>query len=74
MAAQFRPDVVSMDIGMPKMNGHEAARLIRQQPRGQGMVLVALTGWGQHDDRQKSADARFDHHLVKPLAIEPCPS
>ena len=66
-AGAFRPDVVLMDIGMPKLNGHEAARRIRDQSWGTNMVLVALTGWGQDDDRQKSADAGFDHHLVKPV-------
>lgn len=66
-AEAFRPAVVLMDIGMPKMNGYEACRRIREQPWGKDMVLVALTGWGQEDDRQKSADAGFDHHLVKPV-------
>jgi PAS domain S-box-containing protein len=66
-AATFRPDVVLMDIGMPKMNGYEAGRCIREQPWGRSMVLVALTGWGQEDDRQKSSAAGFDHHLVKPV-------
>ena len=69
-AAQFRPDVVLMDIGMPKLNGYEAARRMRQQSWGQGMVLVALTGWGQEDDRKKSAAAGFDHHLVKPVQMD----
>jgi signal transduction histidine kinase len=66
-AARFRPDVVLMDIGMPKLNGYGAARQIREQPWGKGMVLVALTGWGQDEDRQKTADAGFDGHLVKPV-------
>ena len=66
-ATEFRPDVVLMDIGMPKLNGYEACRRIREQPWAADMVLVALTGWGQEDDRQKSADAGFDHHLVKPV-------
>jgi len=66
-AAAYRPDLILMDIGMPKLNGYEAARGIRQQPRGRGVVLVALTGWGQEDDRQKSSDAGFDFHLVKPV-------
>lgn len=70
VAAQFRPDVVLMDIGMPVLNGHEAARRIRQYPWGRGMVLVALTGWGQKDDRKKSSDAGFDHHLVKPVEMD----
>lgn len=66
-AKSFRPDVVLMDIGMPKLNGYEAARRIREQPWGKSMVLVALTGWGQEDDRRKSTDAGFDFHLVKPV-------
>lgn len=70
VAAQFRPDVVLMDIGMPKLNGYEAARRMRQHPWSQGMVLVALTGWGQEGDRKKSADAGFDHHLVKPVEMD----
>ena len=70
MAAQFRPDLVFMDIGMPKLNGYEAARRIRQHPWGRSMMLVALTGWGQEDDRKKSADAGFDHHLVKPVEVD----
>ena len=66
-AGEFRPAVVICDIGMPKLNGYEAARRIRAEPWGRGMVLVAVTGWGQDDDRRKSADAGFDHHLVKPV-------
>ncbi|MCE9553983.1 MAG: response regulator [Planctomycetes bacterium] len=66
-AESFRPDVVLLDIGLPRLNGYEAARKIREQPWGQTMVLVALTGWGQDDDRQKSADAGFNAHLVKPV-------
>ena len=70
VARQFQPDMVLMDIGMPKLNGYEAASRIRQQPWGQAMVLVALTGWGQADDRRKSANAGFDHHLVKPIDMD----
>jgi len=66
VAATFQPDVILMDLGMPRMNGYEAARYIRQQPWGQQMYLVALTGWGQEVDRQRSKEAGFDHHLVKP--------
>jgi CheY-like chemotaxis protein len=66
-AARFRPDVVLLDIGLPKLNGYEAAQRIREQPWGKGMLLVALTGWGQDEDRQKSKDAGFDLHLVKPV-------
>ncbi len=61
-----RPDVILMDLGMPRMNGYEAARCIRQQDWGKETVLVAITGWGQDVDRQKSKEAGFDHHLVKP--------
>ncbi len=66
-AATFKPDVVLLDIGLPKMNGYEAARKIREQPWGKKMVLVALTGWGQDEDRQKAREAGFDGHMVKPV-------
>ena len=66
-AARVRPDVVLLDIGMPELNGYDVARRIREQPWGRDMVLVALTGWGQDEDRQKTADAGFNEHLVKPV-------
>lgn len=66
-AETFRPDVVFLDIGLPGLNGREAARRIREQPWGMNMVLVALTGWGQDDDRRRSQEAGFDHHLTKPV-------
>jgi CheY-like chemotaxis protein len=66
-AATFRPEVVLLDIGLPKMNGYEAARHIRQQPWGKGMALVALTGWGQEQDKRRALEAGFDHHLTKPV-------
>lgn len=66
VAAEFLPDVVLMDLGMPLMNGYEAARYIRKQSWGQDMLLVALTGWGQDEDRERTKVAGFDHHLVKP--------
>jgi PAS domain S-box-containing protein len=65
----FRPDIVLMDLGMPKLNGFDAARRIRQEPWGREVPLVATTGWGQDDDRRRSAEAGFDHHLVKPVAV-----
>ncbi len=65
--AQFHPDIALLDIGMPKMNGYELAREIRSQPWSQGMRLVAVTGWGQADDRQRALDAGFDVHFVKPV-------
>ena len=67
MAEAFRPDVILMDLGMPKLNGFEACRRIREQPWGRGVVVVAQTGWGQEDDKRKSRDAGFDFHLVKPV-------
>jgi PAS domain S-box-containing protein len=66
-AEKLRPDVVLLDIGLPKLNGFDVCRRIREQPWGKEMVLIALTGWGQEDDRRKSQDAGFDHHMVKPV-------
>jgi PAS domain S-box-containing protein len=66
-AEKFRPDVVLLDIGMPKLNGYKAAQTIRQQPWGKNMVLIAFTGWGQEEDRQRTREAGFDAHLVKPV-------
>jgi len=67
VAGEFRPEVVLFDIGMPKLNGYEACRRIRKQPWGKGIVLIAVTGWGQDDDRLRSHEAGFDHHMVKPV-------
>ena len=69
-ATAFRPDLVFLDIGLPRLNGYDAARRIRQLPGGKNVVLVALTGWGQEDDRRRSREAGFDHHLVKPVDPE----
>ena len=66
-AAAWRPDIVLLDIGLPGLNGYEAARRIREHADGGRIVLCALTGWGQDTDRLKSRDAGFDHHLVKPV-------
>jgi len=66
-AAAFNPDVVFLDIGLPKLNGYEAARRIREQPWGKDMVLVAVTGWGQEVDRRRSQEAGFNAHMVKPV-------
>jgi signal transduction histidine kinase len=63
----FRPDIVFLDIGLPRLNGYEIARHIRQQPWGREMMLAAVTGWGQDSDRRMSQEAGFDHHLVKPV-------
>lgn len=67
MALNFRPEVILMDLGMPNMNGYEAARHIRQQEWGGEMLLVALTGWGQDRDRANTSEAGFDRHLIKPV-------
>lgn len=66
-AEGFRPDLVLMDIGMPRMDGYEAARRLRQEAWGQSVVLVALTGWGQDEDKRRCEAAGFDHHLIKPV-------
>ena len=64
---RFRPDLVLLDIGMPGMDGYEACRPIRRATWGTEMVMVAITGWGQEEDRRRSAEAGFDLHLVKPV-------
>src|SRR5262247_3126989 len=66
-AEKFRPDIVLLDIGMPKLNGYKTAQRIREQPWGKDMVLIAFTGWGQEEDRQRTREAGFDAHLVKPV-------
>ena len=66
-AHTYRPDIVLLDVGLPLRNGYDAARMIRSEPWGRGVVLIALTGWGQEQDRRKSREAGFDHHLVKPV-------
>ena len=65
----LQPDVVLMDLGMPRLNGYEAARRIRQQPNGKHMTLVAVTGWGHDDDKQRSRESGFNAHLVKPVDV-----
>jgi CheY-like chemotaxis protein len=69
VATEFRPDAIFMDLGMPMLNGYEAAQIIRQQEWGQNVLLVALTGWGQDDDRRRTKEAGFNHHLVKPVEL-----
>jgi CheY-like chemotaxis protein len=66
-ALRLTPDLLLLDIGMPKMNGYEVCKAIRQQPWGKDIIIVALTGWGQVEDRRRSAEAGFDSHLVKPV-------
>ncbi|MUV12836.1 response regulator [Noviluteimonas gilva] len=67
---RFDPDLVFLDIGMPSLSGYELARQLRAQPDGGRRVLVAVTGWGQPDDRRRTAEAGFDHHLVKPPDLD----
>jgi PAS domain S-box-containing protein len=69
LATTFVPHVVFLDIGMPGMDGYEVARRLRAQPGMKAVVLAALTGWGQKEDRRRTSEAGFDHHLVKPLEI-----
>lgn len=68
-AAQFLPEVILMDVGMPRLNGLDAARRIRQEPWGKAVTIVALTGWGQECDREQSREAGCNGHLVKPVAL-----
>jgi CheY-like chemotaxis protein len=70
VAAEFEPNVALIDIGLPRLNGYEVARRLREQPRLRNALLVAQTGWGQESDRVRSQKAGFDHHLIKPVAPE----
>lgn len=67
---EFRPSVVLLDLGMPDMSGYEVARRLRELPQFQQVSLVALTGWGQDDDRRKTHAAGFDDHMVKPVNVD----
>jgi CheY-like chemotaxis protein len=66
-AERFRPEIVLLDLGMPKLTGYEVARCLRQQPWGADVLIVALTGWGQEEDRRRTREAGFDAHLIKPI-------
>ncbi len=68
IASEFRPDVILLDIGMPRLNGYDTCHRIREQPWGKNILIVAVTGWGQQEDRRRSTEVRFDHHMVKPVA------
>ena len=69
-AGEFHPHAVLLDIGLPLLSGHEVARELRRQPGGANLLLIAMSGWGQDDDRRKSHQAGFDHHLVKPVDLD----
>jgi PAS domain S-box-containing protein len=66
-AARFAPEAVLLDIGMPGMNGYDVAQRLRETPHGERVLLVALTGWGQENDKRRAVEAGFDHHLTKPV-------
>lgn len=68
-ARKFRPDVVLCDIGLPKLNGYEACRRMKEQAWDKKMILVAVTGWGQDEDRRRASEAGFDYHMVKPVNL-----
>jgi CheY-like chemotaxis protein len=70
VAAEFRPDMVVLDIGLPGMDGYEVARRLRALPGLEDVTLIALTGYGQHDDLERARQAGFDHHLLKPVLPE----
>ena len=67
---RHNPEIVLLDIGMPKLDGYQVARTVRAQAWGRDMILVAVTGWGQKEDRRRSHQAGFDAHLVKPVDLE----
>jgi CheY-like chemotaxis protein len=69
VARAFRPDLALLDIGMPKLDGYEAAQRIRVEAGARPVRLVALTGWGQDDARRRAREAGFDEHIVKPAEI-----
>ncbi|MGF6288853.1 hybrid sensor histidine kinase/response regulator [Paraburkholderia youngii] len=70
LAAHFRPQIVLLDLGLPGMDGFELAQEMRRRPTTAGALLIAVTGYGQATDRQRSREAGFDHHLVKPVSVE----
>ena len=69
-AGEFLPEVVLLDIGLPRMDGHQVARQMREHSWGASILIVALTGYGQDDDRQRSAEAGFNAHLLKPIDLD----
>lgn len=70
IAVEYRPNVALLDIGLPGLNGYEVATRIRRQAGLEGIVLVAITGYGQESDRQLATEAGFDHHLAKPVDFD----
>jgi CheY-like chemotaxis protein len=70
LVAEFQPEIILLDIGLPGMDGYEVARQIRALPAGRNALIVAVTGYGRSSDRLQSQEAGFDHHLVKPVQPE----
>jgi PAS domain S-box-containing protein len=70
LAETFRPHALLLDIGLPDLDGYQLARKLRAAPWGRGIILIAITGWGQEEDRRRAFDAGFDHHMTKPIAAE----
>ena len=70
LASAFRPDVAVLDIGLPLMDGYELARKLREQLGPERLRLIAVTGYGQDSDRARAHEAGFDHHLIKPVALD----
>ncbi|MBU2285890.1 MAG: response regulator, partial [Gammaproteobacteria bacterium] len=70
LARTLRPAIVVLDLGMPKLSGYDVCRAIRASAWGAGVTIVAQTGWGQAHDRQRTVEAGFDHHLVKPIDLD----
>lgn len=67
---QWRPEVMLLDIGLPGIDGYEVARRVRQSDHGKALILIALTGWGQDQDKQRTSNSGFDQHWVKPVGID----
>lgn len=67
IAEEFRPEIMLLDIGMPRVDGYETAKRLRQEPWGKQVLLIALTGWSQEEDQRRTQEAGFDYHFVKPL-------
>src|SRR5512145_707901 len=66
----WQPEIILLDIGLPGMDGYEVARRLREDPATASVVLVALTGYGQDEDRRRAREAGFDHHLTKPVSLD----
>lgn len=67
LLVNFVPDFALIDLGLPRINGYDLARWLREQPQLREVTLIAQTGWGRQEDRNQALDAGYDHHLVKPI-------